>query len=302
MAHYPVSLWFRAVRAYSFTASITPVLLGASLAFYQTGRLDIPLLIAALVGGVSLHIGTNLVNDYFDYQKGVDREGAYGGSGVLVERRMKPRDVLRGAFVAFAVATPIGLWLTWQRGWPIVAFGLTGLLGGYFYTAGPIAYKYRAAGEILVFTLMGPLMVWGAHFVQVGRIEWLPLLVSLPVGLLVAAILFANNIRDADEDTSSGYHTQASLLGGKLARTVFGAMLASAYLVLAALVYFDSAPAFALLALLTIPWAVRLQQMIRQSVAGQHQALLVVVQRTAQLHLQFGLLLIAGFVLAHFFK
>ncbi len=297
---YPLRIWIQAVRAFSFTASITPVLLGTALAFYQTGVVQVPLMIAAVLGGLILHAGTNLISDYFDYTKGVDREETFGGSRILVEKQMAPKHVLIGGFIAFGLAFLIGIYLFLERGWPIIAFGLTGIAGGYFYTANPIGYKYKALGEFLVFALMGPLMVWGGHFVQVGRLEFLPVIVSIPVGFLVAAILYANNLRDIEDDTASGFQTQASLVGRKRARIIYGTLLFSSYIVLAALVILKHAPVFALLAILTIPAALKVNKVILESLKNERSHWAMVDVMTAQLHFQFGILFIVGFVIGHY--
>lgn len=161
MPRYSLKTWLLAARPFSFTASATPVLLGSALAFYQTGGFSWPLFFAALISGMMIHAGTNMVSDYFDYKKGVDRVDTFGGSRVIVDGKLRDRDALIGGLVAFGIAILIGVYLLTQRGWPIVMFGMVGILGGYFYTGGPLGYKYRALGEFLVFTLMGPLMVWG---------------------------------------------------------------------------------------------------------------------------------------------
>jgi len=301
MAKYSFQTWARAARPFSFTASATPILLGTALAFYETGQVQVLMLIAALIGGMILHAGTNLVSDYFDYKKGVDREDTFGGSRILVEKVMEPADVLRGGLIAFGIATLIGVFLVMRLGWPIVMFGLAGIAGGYFYTAGPVGYKYRALGEFLVFALMGPLMVWGAHFVQIGTLQWMPLLVSLPVGVLVAAILFANNLRDIEDDTGSGYHTQASILGRKKARILYAGMLFGAYAILAMLVLFQKVPVWALLAIVSIPAALKVNRIIQDSLKNDRGHLAMVDVMTAQLHFQFGILFTIGIVLGHFF-
>ncbi|MCB2200428.1 1,4-dihydroxy-2-naphthoate octaprenyltransferase [bacterium] len=302
MARYPFKTWMTAARPFSFTASATPVLLGTALAFYQTGSVDVLMLVAALFGGMILHAGTNLISDYYDYKKGVDREDTFGGSRILVEKVMEPRDVLNGGLFAFAIATLIGIFLVINHGWPIVMFGLAGIAGGYFYTAGPIGYKYRAIGEFLVFALMGPLMVWGAHFVQIGALELLPLLISLPIGVLVAAILFANNLRDIEDDTGSGYQTQASILGRKKARILYAGMLFGAYAILGALVAFQKVPVWALLAVISIPAALKVNKLIQDSLKLERSHFAMVDVMTAQLHFQFGILFTIGIVLGHFFK
>ena len=302
MARYPFKTWMVAARPFSWTASATPILLGTALAFYQTGRVDVLMMLAALLGGMILHAGTNMVSDYYDYLKGVDREDTFGGSRILVNKMMEPRDILNGGLICFGIATLIGVYLVINHGWPIVMFGLAGIAGGYFYTAGPVGYKYRALGEFLVFALMGPLMVWGSHFVQVGTLEWMPVLISLPVGFLVAAILYANNLRDIEDDNSSGYHTQASLAGRKAARIVYAGLLFSAYAILLGLVVFQKVPIWALLAVISVPAALKVNKVIQESLKHERGHLAMVDVMTAQLHFQFGILFSIGIVLGHFFK
>ncbi len=286
--------WFRALRAYSFTASVTPILLGTVLALETAATIDLTLAAVALLGGVCLHAGTNLVNDYVDFRRGVDRLGRLGGSGVLTGGLLRPQDVAREAALAFAVAVLAGIFLYWHLGWPILVYGALGLAGGFFYTAGPIGYKYRALGEPLVFLLMGPLAVSGAHFVQVAAFEWSAVLVSLPVGFLVAAILFANNLRDLEDDTDSGYHTEASLMGLAAGRWAFAAMLASAYAILVGLVWAGAVPVAALAALVSLPLAWHVGRTIYHA-PGKGQAHWVgVVEKTAAVHLAFGILFTGG--------
>lgn len=311
MARYSFRTWLLASRPFSFTASATPILLGTALAFYQTGTINLPLMIAALLAGIILHAATNLVSDYFDYIKGVDREETYGGSRILVEKKMEPRDVLIGGIVAFGIAFLIGIYLVAELGWPIVAFGLVGIFGGWFYTADPLGYKYHALGEFLVFTLMGPLMVWGAHFVQVGELQFIvtlngtpfiPLAVSLPVGFLVAAILYANNLRDIEDDEESGYSTQASKVGRARARIVYASLLTAAYAILGALVLLQQVPIWTLLVVVSIPAALKVNKVIQESLKYDRGHLAMVDVMTAQLHFQFGILFTVGLVIGHFIK
>ncbi len=298
---YSMGIWARAIRTFSLTASITPVLLGTALALYMKDAFSLPLMLAAVFGGLLLHAATNLISDYYDFVKGVDREETFGGSRLLVNREMKPRHMLWASYIAFGLATLIGVYLLIVRGWPIVAFGITGILGGYFYTAGPIGFKYKALGEFLVFALMGPLMVWGGYFVQTGELSLMPLWVSLPVGFLVAAILFANNLRDIQDDQTSGYNTQASLMGHRAGRLVYGGMLFSAYAALIALVILKQAPLFAALVILTIPAALKVNKVIMQSLNQERKSWAMVDVMTAQLHFQFGILFTISYVLGYFF-
>lgn len=286
-------VWFLALRPWSFTASFIPVTLGAVLAGQQ-GSFNLPLYFLTVAGGVLLHAGTNMVNTHYDFLAGVDTAANKGRTQpVLVLGWLQPRELLRGGYVAFALAALIGIYLTALRGWPLLALGVIGLIGGYGYTARPLAYKYQGLGVPLVFILMGPLMALGGYVVQAGSWQWLPVLVSLPVGFLVSAILHGNDLRDVDTDRDSSIRTLAHFLGaGSGSFYIF--LLLGAYLTLALLVAWGLLPGTALLALLTIPEGYKLVRMVRAGLAGDQSLLGSVEPLTARLHLLFGVLLIAG--------
>lgn len=291
------SLWMQAARPFSFTASITPVLLGSALAYNKQGFLRPLYFILAVLGGLLLHAGTNLISEYYDYKVGADTLTTFGSSRILVEGLMKPRQPLFGGFVAFTIAFLIGIFLVWKLGWVIVALGLTGLIGGYYYTANPLGYKYRALGEPLVFLLMGPLMVFGGYFVQTGRLSWLPIWVSLPVGMLVAAILHANNLRDIPDDSRAGFKTIPILTGWAFSTWSYRLLLAAAYLSVIVMVALKIAPWWTLLAMLTILPSLKLYQAVSKAEPLTPKTLATLDIATAQLHFQFGLALTIGFVL-----
>ncbi|MGB8720989.1 MAG: prenyltransferase, partial [Desulfobacterales bacterium] len=157
------SVWFQATRPFSLTASVLPVVIGAVLAASVEGSVDWPLFPLIVACSLLFHIGTNMVSDYFDYRRGVDRDETYGSSRVLLEGLLTPKQLLAAGIILFAVGFSLGLLLVAVRGWPIFILGVIGLLGGWFYTGGPVAYKYVALGDILVFILMGPLMVIGSY-------------------------------------------------------------------------------------------------------------------------------------------
>ena len=292
------SLWMQAVRPFSFTASITPVLLGSALAYHELGYLRPLYFVLAVLGGLLLHAGTNLVAEYFDFKVGADTLTTFGSSRILVEGLMKPPQVLVGGLVAFSISFLIGLFLAWKLGWVIVWLGLAGLIGGYYYTAHPFGYKYRALGEPLVFMLMGPLMVFGGYFVQTGRVVWLPIWVSLPVGLLVAAILHANNLRDIPDDIRAGFKTIPILTGWAFTTWSYRLLLATAYLSVVLMAALKAAPWWTLLVMLTIPVSLKLYQAVARAEPLTPKALATLDIATAQLHFQFGLALTIGFVVA----
>ena len=292
-----VAVWGRAVRVYSYPASVVPVVLGTVYAWYRTGRFDGLLFLLALVAGVAYHTGTNLINDVYDHRHGVDREGSLGGSGVLVAGELSPRAVLLGGYAALLLGTVIGIWFIVLRGWPILAIGLAGALGAVFYTTTPGSAKYNAIGEPLVFVMMGVGMVVGADYVQSAELTWDAVWVSLPVGFLVTAILQANDTRDIVDDRQAGITTLSILLGPTGARALYSVVLGGAYLSAALLPVAGVAPWWVLLVLLTLPLAWKLHATFwsYREVAGA--GLVGTVERTAQLHLVFGLLLSLGVAL-----
>ncbi|KPK00185.1 MAG: hypothetical protein AMS20_15300 [Gemmatimonas sp. SG8_28] len=283
--------WLQATRPFSFTASIVPVLLGTVLGAFA-GSFHPWLAVVALVGGLAIHAGANLVSDYYDFRNGVDAEDTYGSSGVLTGRLLTPQEVFLGGLVAFAIAAAAGAYLVTVRGPVILLLGLIGVLGGFFYTARPLGYKYRALGDIGIFLLFGPLMVLGAFFVQAGALSWLPLIVALPVGFLVTAILHANNLRDIPFDGRAGIKTLAMVAGGRGSRAIYATLLVGAYVAVVAFSVLGLVPMLALAALLSAPIAVRNLRLIMRASSPGEMAMADVM--TAQLHMAFGVLLTLG--------
>ncbi len=294
-----VRTWWLALRPFSFTASITPVTLGAVLAGYE-GTWNGWLFVVTLVGSVAIHAGTNLINDFYDWKKGTDTQESLGPNRPLKEGMLSPQQVFWGGVLCFALGSALGLYLVATRGLFILGLGVASVLAGWFYTAGPAAFAYVGLGEVVVFFFMGPVMVLGSYFVMTQDAALAPVLVSIPIGLLVAAILHANNMRDLEGDRAKGKRTLANILGREASKREYGLLVGGSYLLLPLLVLGGLAPWGALLALLTLPSALDL---IRRAFATEApQALNKVLRGTATLHERFGWLLISGFVVAMLFQ
>jgi 1,4-dihydroxy-2-naphthoate octaprenyltransferase len=283
-----------ALRPVSFTASVIPVLVGTAIA--AADEFHAGLFVLALFGSIAIHAGTNLVNDYFDHVKGTDNEESLGQSGVIQRGLLSPSAVLTGGIVAFAIGAAIGISIAVQVGWPVLALGVASVLAGYFYTASPFSLAYRGLGEVVVFIFMGPVIVMGAYYVQTEAWAWEPLVASLPIGLLVAAILHANNVRDIENDRRNGKWTLAALAGRPLADYEYVALMLGGYAVVVAMTIFGSAPWPVLITLLTLPLALRLVRFEAKQTSTR--ALNLVLAQTAGLHMLFGALLAFGFALA----
>lgn len=285
------------IRPFSFTASIIPVAAGGALAFAH-GRFNPLLFLLALLGGVLLHIGTNVTNEIYDVRKGIDTITSPRASHAILKGRLGERAAYAFALSAFAVAAAIGVGLIAARGWPIVALGFAGLAGGYFYTAPPFEYKFRALGLPLVFLLMGPLMTVGSYYAVSGRWSPVALILSLPIGLLVAAILHGNEWRDIREDTRAGIVTLSSRIGREWAHYGYLGLTLGAYIVLGLAVVAGALPPATLLAILSLPLLVVVVRAAELGASGQARAIAMIDLQTARLHAAFGALLVAGVVLA----
>jgi 1,4-dihydroxy-2-naphthoate polyprenyltransferase len=288
-----LSIWVQAIRVFSLTASLIPVLVGAAL---SVGVSSVAwwLLPLAILAAECLHAGTNLVSDYFDFVHRVDKDYTFGSSRVIVEGLLPARKVFWGGMFLLAASAGIGLVFIAVRGWPILIVGVIGLLGGYFYTAKPVGLKYLALGDLSVFMLMGPLMVVGAFFVLTGEFHHRVLLVSLPIGCLVTAILHANNTRDILHDRLANVRTMANLLGHRGAVIEYELLVFAAYGLTAGLIATRHISLWASLVVLNIPIAIRNVQTMRNSVADHPQSIATLDVQTAQLHLAFGILYVLG--------
>ncbi|MDQ7843123.1 MAG: 1,4-dihydroxy-2-naphthoate octaprenyltransferase [Armatimonadota bacterium] len=290
------TVWWRAVRPFAFSASVTPVLVGTAAAIYH-GPFHPGLFLATLAAAMAIHAATNLVNDYYDYVRGVDAGQPIGPGGAIQQGLLSPRAVLRGALVLFAAAGLLGLWLVAVRGWPVLLIGALSVLAGYAYTGGPLPLGYLGLGDFTVFVFMGLVIVGGAYYVQTGGVSATAVWAALPLAALVDGILVVNNLRDLDNDRVKGKRTLATVIGRGATRAHFLGLLAAAYLSLPAGTVTGALPAPALLPLLTLPSAARLWRVVRTT----DEALALTlggIRGTAQLHLRVGLLLAAGLLLA----
>ena len=284
-------VWFWAGRPFSLTAAAVPVLVGSALAVGSV-RFDWTLFALALVGSVAIQVGTNLTDEYADHRR-------YGSSGkflaphkVIQRGELSERAVLLGMAVAFGFGVGAGLYIVSQTGWPILAVGLASVAAAYLYSAGPVPLGDVGLGEATVFFFMGPLMVMAAYFVQTEELSLTALGVSLPVALLVTAIMHCNNLRDVEEDRAQGKHSVATWTGVRVGRRLYAAMLGGAYVTVVVLAVSGTIPLLGLLGLLPLPWAVdAVRQLWR---AGDRPAMNRLMVRTALLHLLSGGLLAMG--------
>ena len=288
----PLRLWLVAARPRTLPAAVAPVLVGTSLA--RADGVFRPLAFAcALIGSIFIQIGTNLSNDYSDARRGADTEDRLGPVRVTAGGLMPPRQVLIGTYVAFAIAVLAGAYLVAIAGWQLLLVGAASILAGVLYTGGPRPYGYEGLGEVFVFLFFGVVAVVGSYFVQTEHLRWEVFALSVPVGLLAAAILLVNNIRDADTDQRAGKKTLAVRLGRKRARGLFVACLVGAYAAVPLVAASGRQISWLVaLALLTIPIAVRLTRVVLERTDGA--SLNAALAGTGMLLALFSILLSTG--------
>ena len=306
-----IKLWLMAARAYSFPASIIPVLFGSMLAVVLNPGLKFNFLnfFLCLIGCILVQVGTNIINDIFDFDKGIDKEDKelgipHGGSMVISLGYVSMKKMKSAAVYSLLIAFLIGVYLFTQAGAWILYLSIFGLLSAIFYTANPLALTYKALGDIQVIISFGLGMTLGSYIVQTGTFSYMPLLFAIPLGLLIDAILHSNNIRDINFDGKFGVKTLPILVGEKISIKLFYVMVLGAYLTLIIFVALKMLPWFSLLALITLPMAFKIVKMTdgfpvdgvaRFEYGTKH------IMMTAQLNMMFGLTLVLGLLISYLF-
>jgi 1,4-dihydroxy-2-naphthoate octaprenyltransferase len=284
-----------AARPRTLPASIAPVLVGTALAGYA-GVFHPLRLVAALIGAIFIQVGTNLSNDYSDARRGADAEDRLGPVRVTAGGLVPPGRVLVATYISFAVAVLAGAYLVAVAGWQLLLVGAASILAGVLYTGGPRPYGYEGLGELFVFLFFGIVAVVGSFFVQVKHLDWEAFALAVPVGLLAAAILVVNNVRDIDTDRRAGKRTLAVRLGRVRTRSMFAVVVYLAYLLTPVTWAFGPLTAWVMLPWATLPLAAAVVRIVRNRTDGPslNQAL----ARSGMLQLAFCVLLAAGLLLS----
>jgi 1,4-dihydroxy-2-naphthoate octaprenyltransferase len=284
-----------AARPRTLPAAIAPVLVGTALAM-TSGDLRVGGFVAALLGAIFIQVGTNLSNDYSDARRGADTEERLGPVRVTAGGLVPPKQVLIATYVTFGLAVLCGVYLVVLAGPILLAIGAASILAGVLYTGGPRPYGYEGLGEIFVFLFFGLVAVTGSYFVQTERVTWEAFVLAVPVGLLAAAILVVNNVRDLETDRRAGKRTLAVRLGRARTRTVFGLMVYAAFVTAPLPWVLGALSPWIALPLILLPAAVALVRMVRAHTDGP--TLNEALARTGMLQLAFCVLLAIGLLLS----
>ena len=250
--------FFLCTRPHSYPASIAPVLFGTTYALGYEIKFSIFKFILFLLACLLIQAATNLFNEYYDYKHGLDKVDSEGISGSIVKGNLSSKEVMNGALVLYGLAFVLGLILTFMTSIYILLVGLVCMLAGYFYTGGKYPIAYSPFGEVVSGFFMGTIIIALSFYFQTGYVNTDIIVVSLPLFIMIGAILLANNIRDLDNDKESGRRTYAILVGRNNAIKTLASSFAVVYLLNIVFAVTKYVSWYNLLVLVTIPLAIKI--------------------------------------------
>jgi 1,4-dihydroxy-2-naphthoate octaprenyltransferase len=283
-----VQAWKIAARVHTLPAAVVPVAVGSALAeFDDVFRFDA--FAYALIAALAIQLAANFANDASDAARGADTAERLGPPRMVALGRISSRQMWTGVFLALLVAAGAGVALTAIAGPIILVIGVVSVAAMLGYVGGPIPYGYRGLGEVFVFVFFGIVATVGSRFVHdmtAPRAAWL---LSIPLGMLVTAILVANNFRDLDTDRAASKRTLAVILGPARTRTLFAILVYGAFPLIALFAMVGWTPMLTVFAFLLISFATGPVRIVYSKTDGP--ALIRALKMTARLHLWTGLVL-----------
>jgi 1,4-dihydroxy-2-naphthoate octaprenyltransferase len=252
-----LKVWFLETRPQFLLLSVVLAFLGISIAWYD-GYFHLGYALLTFLGLLLCHISVNVLNDYFDYESGIDlevkRTPFSGGSGILPAALLKPRQVLWLGLGSIILAVPIGIYFVLARGWDLLPLLIVGALCAVLYTPliTRLGFPEWAPGLGL-----GTLPVLGAYFIQTTNYTLPAIIAAIPSGILVHNLLLLNEFPDVEADGKAGRKTMPILIGKTKTWMVYSALTIAVYLWIIGWVAAGIMPLFSLIALLTLPFAVK---------------------------------------------
>ncbi len=286
--------WLSAVRPITLTAAAIPVFTGSVLAYALTGLFSLPLFFFSIFCSFFIQVGTNLVNDALDFQKGVDREDRLGPLRVTQAGLLNFTQVLGTGVMCFVIALLLGIPLMIVGGFPIFLLILLSVLSGYFYTGGPYPLAYLGLGDFFVFLFFGILGTMGVYYIQAQAVSFASFVLGLQIGALATLLLAINNIRDSQGDRRAHKRTIAVRYGLHIAKMEITLLLLFPFVLNGIWVFF-SFPFATVFPFATFPMGVWILLSIwRHEPSELYNRFLA---QAALLHFFFGTLLAVGFLM-----
>jgi 1,4-dihydroxy-2-naphthoate octaprenyltransferase len=252
-----IRLWLRAIRIRFLLASIVAVINGLALSIWKNASFDITYALLTFGGVICLHASVDLLNDYWDYRRGIDkvtkRTKFSGGTGVLPENLLKPKTVYCAGILFLALGSLIGIYFVAIRGITIAVILIFAIFAIYFYSTKIVNI---GLGELFV-AIKSSMIVVGTIYVQTGSIDMAALFVGIIIGTLSASVLFVNSFADYDADRDNGRRTLVIILGKKMGAKVLSLLVSLTYIMIAAGVLLGYTKLYSLISFVSIPFATR---------------------------------------------
>lgn len=287
--------WLQAIR-YHFTApSFISALLGSAIAVNTSCLFNITNFLLLIIAILFNHVALNMTDDYYDYLHNVDvlntankRSLCHGGSGVLIEKKIPPAYIKIAFCSCYAVTIIIGLYFVATLGMFILLLGIVGFFCSYYYTAPPFSFGYKGLGELAIFFNFGPLITVGSYYLQTKNIDLPIIIMSLPLGLLMFAMIIFNEIPDTETDLQANKKTLVVLFGKKIGYKLATIAIIATYIIIILSAIFDYTSKISLIIFITIPIAYKAIKLLS---CEQGQVEMI------KTHNSIGLLLIAAYLI-----
>lgn len=291
--------YFICARPHSFPAAIAPVILGSSFSLGYIINFNFINFSLFFFICLLIQAATNYFNEYYDYKRGLDKIDSQGISASILKGNLTEKEVLNMAIYFYGISLLLGLYLSYLTSYKLMFIGLICMLVGYLYTGGKYPIAYSPFGELFAGFFMGTIIVATAFFIQTGYVNLDVIIISLPLFILIGAILLANNIRDLENDKNSGRKTYAILVGKNIAVNTLFIMFIIAFIMNIYFSFSKYGSFFNIIILITIPLAINIYKGFKNNFDKKNMAPYMVL--TAKLTIFIGLLMTISYILKYIF-
>ena len=296
-----ISVWLRIIRIKFLLASIIGITVALLFSFYSYGKFDMLSALLTYIGVIFLHASVDLFNDYWDYKRGIDttttRTKYSGGTGVLPEKKLLPKDVYNAGLFFMIVGLSIGGYFVIQNGIIIAVILAIAVFSIYFYSTKIVNV---GLGETLV-AIKGSMIVVGTSYVQTEIIDSSIVLLGFIVGMLSSLVLFIASFPDHDADKAKGRKTLVILLGREKGSVVFPCIFGAIYALTVIGIFVNYIPVFALSVFITVPFAIKAVAYLKDGYNNTEKTVNSISNTIAFSRL-FGICLCLAYVLGIFFS
>ena len=293
-----ISYWLRAIRVRFLLASVIAVSLGLSLTWWNSGSIDIFQAILTMSGVIALHASVDLLNDYWDFKRGIDtktkRTSMSGGTGVLPDGLLKPKSVYNAGILFLVIGGLIGGYFVVLHGVVIGVILTFAIISIYFYSTKIVNW---GLAEIFV-AIKGTLIVMGTYYIQNSDLTDISIMSGIVVGSLSSLVLFVTSFPDHDADKEKGRRTLVILLGRKNATSIYYIFPIVSYGVIIGCVIMSMIPVFCLISLIAIPVAINSIKKLKSSISSEEK-IMPAMSSTLLFSRLAGTLFVIGFLIGY---